>query len=107
LTGGEAIKGFVTKKAIVNNMLSILVAPNRIGTAPTYFRELEEMIAWVQSPAPGANPTVLLPGDPERQTRAERLHNGIPVDPATWAQIIAAAGEIGVSAPTLEEAARG
>jgi uncharacterized oxidoreductase len=105
LTGGEAIKGFVTQKAIVNNMLSILIAPNRIGTAPSYFRELEEMIAWVQSPAPGADPSVLLPGDPERKTRAERLRDGIPVDPATWAQIVAAAGEIGVSDSTLEEAA--
>jgi uncharacterized oxidoreductase len=105
LTGGEAIKGVVTRKAIVNNMLSILIAPNRIGTAPSYFRELEEMITWVQSPAPGADPTVLLPGDPERKTRTERLRDGIPVDPATWAQILAAAAEIGVTSSSLEAAA--
>lgn len=105
LTGGEAIKGVVTRKAIVNNMLSILIAPNLMGTAPTYIRELEEMIAWVQSPAPGAEMSVLLPGDPERKTRSERLRDGIPVDSATWAQILASAGEIGVSTSSLEAVA--
>mgnify|MGYP003337625744 FL=1 len=107
LTGGQAIKGPVTQKAIINNMLSILIAPDRIGTAPRYLAELESMIRWVQTPAPGASPTVLLPGDPERQTRAERLRNGIPVDPASWAQIVAAAVELGISADALEALASG
>ena len=101
------MKGIVSRKAIINNMLSILIAPRVIGTAPHYFHELEEMIAWVQSPPEGADPTVLLPGDPERKTRAERLRDGIPVDPASWAQILAAAGEIGVTAASLESVAAG
>ena len=103
LTGGMTVaRGEKIPTTIINNMLSILIAPDRIGTAPRYLAELESMIRWVQTPAPGASPTVLLPGDPERQTRAERLRNGIPVDPASWAQIVAAAVELGhAKLPTM------
>ena len=27
---------------------------------------------------------VLIPGDPERVTRAERVKNGVPIDDETW-----------------------
>jgi uncharacterized oxidoreductase len=45
---------------------------------------------------------VLLPGEPERRARAERVAGGIPVDPTTWDHIMTAAEEVGLDRATLE-----
>jgi uncharacterized oxidoreductase len=101
LTGGQAMKGPVTQKAIINNMLSIIVSPEALGTQATYLAELESFVHWAQLPSEGQSPTVLLPGDPERATKAERLQHGIPVDRNTWLQIVAAGTSVGVSEAEL------
>jgi uncharacterized oxidoreductase len=38
----------------------------------------------------------LIPGDPERRTRAERIANGVPIDDETWRELAAAARAINV-----------
>jgi uncharacterized oxidoreductase len=55
---------------------------------------------WSSSRAPGDE--VLLPGEPERRTRAERLASGIPVDATTWDQIIASGVQVGLERADLE-----
>jgi hydroxycarboxylate dehydrogenase B len=37
---------------------------------------------------------VLAPGEPERQRRADRLKNGVPIDATTWKQFIDVAHEV-------------
>lgn len=101
LTGGHAMKGPVTQKAIVNNMFSIIVSADALGTMSTYFSELEDFVHWAQMPPPGTSSNVLLPGDPERKTMAERLQTGIPVDMASWQQIMTAACRIGLDEAAL------
>ena len=39
---------------------------------------------------------MLIPGDPERRTRAERIANGVPVDDQTWRELVEAARGINV-----------
>ncbi len=46
-------------------------------------------------PAPGFA-EVLVPGEPERRTRAERLRTGIPLPEVTWHEIVDAARGLGV-----------
>jgi uncharacterized oxidoreductase len=41
---------------------------------------------------------VLGPGDVERETRAARLANGIPLDDKTWNDLLAAAQSVGIGA---------
>ena len=48
-------------------------------------------------PAPGSD-GVLLPGDPERISTAQRLESGIPIDEKTWAQLLETAAALGVEA---------
>jgi uncharacterized oxidoreductase len=48
------------------------------------------------SPAKADEP-VLVPGDPERLSRAKRMKEGVPVDPETWREILAAAESLGVA----------
>ncbi|MBV8089906.1 MAG: hypothetical protein JO139_10100 [Alphaproteobacteria bacterium] len=42
-----------------------------------------------------AEPT-LIPGDPERLTRAERIKNGVPVDDETWRELTVAVHGVNV-----------
>lgn len=96
LTGGQAMKGPVTNKAIINNMFSIIVSSDALGTTSTYLSELEDFVHWAQMPPPQKTSHVLLPGDPERKKMAERSKAGIPVDPASWQQILSAALRVGL-----------
>jgi len=42
---------------------------------------------------------VLLPGEPEQQSAAQRRANGVPLDDGTWAQLVAEAQRFGVTVP--------
>jgi ureidoglycolate dehydrogenase (NAD+) len=42
---------------------------------------------------------VLVAGDPEDRSRAQRERDGIPIEPALWAKLAALSGELGVSPP--------
>jgi uncharacterized oxidoreductase len=48
--------------------------------------------------SPPAHPDepVLIPGDPERRTRAARIANGVPIDDETWRELTVAARGINV-----------
>jgi uncharacterized oxidoreductase len=96
LTGGKSQSGPRKRNAVINNMLSVIISPERLGTSDSYFSELERFTAWAQSEE---NRAVLLPGDPEAQTRERREASGIPIDPGSWAEIAKAAAEVGVHPP--------
>ncbi len=80
-------------------MLSVIVSPERLGTAGPFADSLEAVVAWVQSEMRDGRPAVLLPGDPERASRQARLRDGIPIDATTWEQVRSAAGEVGLELP--------
>lgn len=42
---------------------------------------------------------IMLPGDPERRTKAARLKDGIVLDDGTWSQLKAVAAKLGVDVP--------
>lgn len=74
------------------------------------FRPLDEFMADGEelantmhaTPARAGFDEVLLPGEPERRTTAERAANGIPVDETTWSQLVETAGEYGVEVPSAQ-----
>lgn len=103
LVGGATQTGPKKRNAVVNCMLSLIVSPERIGTAGTYFRELEAFADWVRAPAHGRASSVLLPGEPELARRAERLAAGVPIDATTWSQIAACAASAGIGARRFAE----
>jgi len=71
------------------------------------FRPLDEFMAdgadlanvMHATPARSGFDEVLLPGEPERRTTAEREANGIPVDETTWSQLAAVGERYGVKIP--------
>jgi uncharacterized oxidoreductase len=82
--------------AVINSMFSVIVAPQKLGTADPFSAELESVLAWVLSENADGSTGILLPGTPERQSRERRLAEGIPLDPGTLDQLGAAARSVGL-----------
>lgn len=100
LSGGTTISPHHPRVyGIVNNMLTVVVDPARLGTLPYLKAEIDAFVAYCKaSPAERADEPVLIPGEPERLSRARRLAEGIPVDATSWREIVAAAGAAGLGA---------
>ena len=97
-----------SKKRVLNGMLSILIDPNRLGTAPQFAREAAEFVAWVKmSPPAEGTDRVRIAGDPERETKAKRLAEGIAVDAITWNDILAAGEKLGLGRDAVQRIAEG
>ncbi len=97
LVGATTQHDAVADGVILNSMFSVLVSPERLGTAGPFAAELEAVLGWVQSEIRDGTPAVRLPGDPERESRAQRLAAGIPVDATTLAQIVEAGRGVGIT----------
>ena len=108
LLGGALAGGPTThaagdgRRSVLNSMFSILVDARRMGTAENLAHELEAFVGWFAASPPVAGlDRVRIPGEPERERRAERLARGVPVDDVTWAEIVAAGAKVGVDAAEL------
>lgn len=86
-------------RAVINGMLTILIDPARLGTQAAFEQEAHAFVDWLrQSPAAPDSDGVRLAGEPERAARAQRLHAGIAIDDATWAELEQAAAKAGLPA---------
>lgn len=102
LTGGGTISlGENAPKGIINNMFSVIIDPAALGTPRAFYDEVAAMVRFAKaSPPVGAEP-VMVPGDPERRARRQRLAEGIPVDAGTWRNVAEAARTLNVEPPGL------
>ncbi len=93
LTGGYTTHAETRVKhsGIINCMLSVIINPEAFDAADTE-AEAEAFIEWVKaSPRSTGTDQIFAPGEPERLRIAQRRSAGIPIDPGTWSEIIAAA----------------
>ena len=82
-----------------NNMLSIYIAPAVYDAGGGVLREARRLVDWVKASPPAApGQPVLAPGEVERNSRAARAANGVPLDDKTWADLVAAAVSVGIPA---------
>ena len=104
-TGHAAADG---RRRVLNSMFSILVEPGRLGTAANLASEMEAFVAWTCASPPAAGvDRVRTPGEPERETRAKRMKEGIAIDAVTWGEILAAGEKVGVAGARTDATARG
>ena len=114
LVGGVTIppdpdeEGGGWNQGIRNNMLLILLDPERLAGRAPFLADVEAILDWATAspPADPAQP-VLVAGDPERQRKAERLEAGIAIDDATWSELCEAAETSGLGRPQFLAAAQG
>jgi uncharacterized oxidoreductase len=101
LSGGQTTNpANATAGRLVNNMLSLVFDPAAFCGADEFNAEVTRMGQWVKG-SPPATPggEVLLPGEIERRTHAERETNGIPIDAVTRQQINDAVTKFGLELP--------
>lgn len=107
LSGGGTLHARPSTRAIINNMLSIIIDPARMGTAANMAAETEAFVQWVKaSPVAQDADRIRTPGEPEQESRRARHAQGIPIDAATWAQMIDAAAELGMQRQEVERLAQ-
>jgi len=114
LLGGALTGGGVTdydnktQRRVLNGMLSILIDPARLGTQQAFAKDAKSFLAWLRSSraAPGHD-RVRIAGEPERERRAERERDGVPVDDETWKEIRAAAAKLKLAPQRIDALARG
>jgi len=97
-----------TKQRVMNGMLAVVIDPKRLGTAPAFEREARLFLDWLRKsrPAPGFD-RVRIAGEPERELKAKRSRDGIPVDETTWQEILRAADKVKLARDSVETLARG
>lgn len=101
--GGCNHDGHPNTGTVHNNMLSIVIDLARLGDAGAIDAEARHFVEWMKACKPvAADGEVLVPGEPERRTRAERRANGIPLDENTIAQMQDAARRVGVAAAEID-----
>ncbi len=104
VAGGRTIQpGTPRGLGIINNMLSIIVDPQRLVPESFLQHEIQAMIDYAKA-SPPADPDlpVLVPGEPERERSAERTRTGVPIDLTTWDELRGAAHSLGVLLPEIQ-----
>jgi uncharacterized oxidoreductase len=97
--GGSSNPENPTASRLVNNMLTIAFAPSTFPT-DVFDEDVARLIDWTKaSPPSERGGEVLLPGEIEARTEADRLKSGIPLDEETMRQIGAAARRLQVETP--------
>jgi uncharacterized oxidoreductase len=71
-----------------------------LGGAGHYAQEVQSLVEFIRScPTVAGVREILLPGDPERRTLAERRAHGIPLDDGNWSELAKLATKLGVPIP--------
>ena len=87
-----------------NGMLAIYIDPARFDPARFFDGEVARYLQYVKGTRPAAGiEEVLVPGEPERRMKAERMQTGIPLTEDTWASISATARHVGLSDARIAE----
>lgn len=77
-------------RRICNGMLSLYMTPEAFGTDEAIAREAKIYLDFLRSARPVPGGEVLLPGEPERRMRVERLASGVPLPDPVWDTLLEA-----------------
>ena len=105
LTGSGVSGASSDKEArpFANGMLSIYMHVEHFHADDWFNNEVRSYIDFYKSAEPAqAGGEVLIPGEKEQQTMAERLTSGLPLARQTWEDITGKAAVIGLSAAQID-----
>jgi uncharacterized oxidoreductase len=106
MTGGSCSNP--KTKHVVNNMFTIVMAPDFFQTHEAFAAEVARFIAYVKA-SEKASPDgdILMPGEVEERTKAHRLHHGIDLDDTTWDQLVETCRSLGIFQSAVDAILRG
>ncbi len=94
--GGIRIRG----KHMHVSYMFLAIDVSRFMPVDQFTQRLESLVNLVKSSAPAKNfDEVLVAGDPEWRTEADRRRNGIPLGEGTWQSLLQTAAKLGVAPP--------
>lgn len=112
LLGGALAAGMTqrdddaSRRRVLNGMLSVLVDPALLGDRAAFEAEALGFLDWARASPPREGfDAVLLPGEPERRSKARRSADGVPVDATTWQEILDASARLGLDPVAVNRAA--
>jgi len=77
-------------RRVCNGMLSVYLTPEAFGANEAIVAEARTYLDFFKSAKPAPGGEVLLPGEPERRTKAERLADGVPLPEPVWQTLLTA-----------------
>lgn len=99
LSGGRVQNG-ATIHPMLNNMLTLVFDPAKLGTSATLPDEIRRLADWVRASPPMIDgKPILLPGEPERRVAAARSLDGIPMPRRTLELLVGTGKLLGVGGP--------
>ena len=97
LSGGVCSRE-VPVNQIGNCVFMMVLNPSHFGGAEHFGREVFDLVEFIRGcPRIDGVDRIVLPGDPERRTLAQKLAEGITFDEGNWTQLVELAGELGVA----------
>jgi uncharacterized oxidoreductase len=99
LSGGLCIRE-KPPNPLGNCVFELIIDPNHVGGGQHFAGEVFNLVNFIRScPKADGVSEILLPGDPERKTKAARQAGGIPIDDGNWKQLLDFAAKLKVPAP--------
>ena len=104
-SGTAAGPGETERRRLCNGMLSIYMQIGAFHDDDWFAREVNAYVEYWKSARPlRAGGEVLVPGEKERLTMAERLKSGLPLSEGAWEDVLAAARHVGMNDADVETA---
>ncbi len=96
------------KDRVANGMLSIFLDPSFFQSDAAFTQEILRFVDWVKS-SEKVSPEgdILMPGEIEERTRAQRSRDGIEIDETTWSQLNKTALAVGLATEEVQRLAAG
>lgn len=95
--GGTWHRPADARRSVFNGMLTVLIDPSSLGTQAAFAQEAAAFVDWLRAAPVGVGfDAVQMAGEPERRARLQREREGIWLDDASWAEIVAAGAKVGV-----------
>jgi uncharacterized oxidoreductase len=101
MTGSRSGLDPETEPPSTNGVFIIAVDPEGFVGLEAFKQRVEYVLRGVKNTTPMTGRKIIIPGEPEWETRERRLRNGIPVHRETWVQIVKLAKELGVDSSRL------
>lgn len=99
LSGGHVQHELTHPNSMINNMLSIVFAPDKLVTRDALAQQVGQLAQWMRgSPVATGADAIHLPGEPERIASRARTQGGIPLPRRTLDALAACARQLGVAA---------